>query len=273
MMEKLFDGILYNRDRERFDAIRNVVTRFAGSFIGENIIRDGIFSVVENYARKREMPLEWIRIPIEDQELCACTFIREGRIFVLLNTKIPFFKQIFAAAHELYHIRCYLEDGNDGLERNGSILKLNTIDDGTTELEEMEANAYAGLLLAPSDYLRRQMEIYQIDKAAMGMDEILLLVDVFAIPYKAMVIRLMEEQIINEDTAKELASISSEDVRARMSIIGKGKRWDVAPEGNEMLGSLEENMLVNENNETLPPSRMKSDQEKLAAIKKRYGIN
>ena len=53
---------------------------------------------------RHDMPFDMLRYPIEDTDLCACTFIRKGRMFVMINSALPLSKQIFAAAHELYHI-------------------------------------------------------------------------------------------------------------------------------------------------------------------------
>ena len=108
-MAVLFEGILYKRNPKRFGQIRELATGFSSFYIGQNIIQDDIFAVIENYARTKGMPLEWLRFPIQDPELYACTFVRGGRIFVMLNAGIPISKQIFAAAHELYHIRSFFE--------------------------------------------------------------------------------------------------------------------------------------------------------------------
>ena len=266
------DGILFNKDRKRFDHIKDVAAAFTARFVGNNIIQDDIFAVIENYAGAKEMPLEWIRIPIEDDELCACTFIRCGRIFVMLNTGIPLSKQIFAAAHELYHIRCYLEENDSDLERAGSILDAKTIDEGTTLNEEMEANAFAGLLLAPGEGLEQQIKIFRIDRSDIGVDDVLTLMDIFAIPYKAMVLRLMEEQIITGEKAGNLIAVSSEGIKERIMIAGKAKRWSLIPKGNESLGSITENIVINAEEENVPESRLKSDLDRLNTIKKRFGI-
>ena len=211
-MVSLFDGILFKRDPERFEQIREIAAGFSSIYIGQNIIQDNIFTVIENYTKTKEKPLEWLRFPINDQELCACTFVRSGRIFVMLNSGIPMSKQIFAAAHELYHVRCFLEEDDPELARSGSILNATTIETGTTEEEEMEANAFAGLLLVPVDALEQQIRIYQIDKTAIETDDILTLMDIFAVPYKAMVLRLLEEQLISDARAREMLDIPLEEV-------------------------------------------------------------
>lgn len=271
-MNSFLDGILYSVDSERFCQIRSAANSFAVNYVGNNIIQDDIFSLIENYARTKEMPLEWIRLPIDDQELCACTFIRGGRIFIMINTRLPYAKQIFAAAHELYHIWCYLEDNDTELVRTGSILDANTIDTGTAKAEEMEANAFAGTLLVSSDGLNQQIRIYQINCSDLRVDEILTLMDIFAIPYKAMVLRLFEENHISYEKAADLVEISEEYLQKRISVTGKAKRWSFAPVGTERLGSIIENLSENTENERLPDSRLNSDNLKLEKIMERYGI-
>ena len=146
-MSSQYKDILFRQDIRRFRQIQEAAAGFSQHYGGAKIIQDDIFAIVENYARIKGVPLEWLRFPISDQELCACTFVRGGRIFVLINSNIALNEQIFAAAHELYHIRCYLEDDDTELMEKGSILDSRTIDANTTEREELEANAFASSLL------------------------------------------------------------------------------------------------------------------------------
>ena len=108
-MCKVLDNSLYMKDRKRYIKISECVTSFNSLYNKNNIIQDDIFNVLENYVTRHGMPFELLRYPIGDAELCACTFIRQGRMFVMINSAIPLSKQIFAAAHELYHIYCYFE--------------------------------------------------------------------------------------------------------------------------------------------------------------------
>ena len=271
-MASIINGILYKENLKRFEQIRATATGFSTYYVGQNIIQDDIFTVIENYARTKEMPLEWLRFPIKDRELCACTFIRGGRIFVMLNSGIPMSKQIFAAAHELYHIRCFLEDNDTELAKSGSILDSKTIDAETTKKEEMEANAFAGILLVPVEALEQQIRIYQIDKSFIQIEDVLTLMEIFAVPYKAMVLRLMEEQILSDALAEKMIGVPIPEIRRRMEITGKAKRWDMIPTGYEKFGSLLENLTINTENESLPESRLESDWAKLEEIEKKYGI-
>ena len=271
-MDTLFDGILYKRNVKRFEQIKTVAAGFSDQYIGHHIIQDDIFTVIENYAKTKGKPLEWLRLPIADEELCACTFLRGGRIFVMLNSALSMSKQIFAAAHELYHIRCYLEENDQELATSGSILESKTIDTGTSEEEEMEANAFAGLLLVPVDDLEQQIRIYRISKEDMNIDGVLTLMEIFAVPYKAMVLRLLEESFITEEQATKLLNIPADTIKERMRITDKAKRWDMKPAGYEQLGSLLENLTFNTDTEALPQSRLDADWTKLRQFMKKYGI-
>ena len=93
------------------DKLKSEQLFFNSLYNKNNIVQDDIFSVLENYVARHDMPFELLRYPIGDAELCACTFIRQGRMFVMINSAIPLSKQIFAAAHELYHIFCYRVNG------------------------------------------------------------------------------------------------------------------------------------------------------------------
>ena len=87
-----------------------------------------------------------------------------------------------------------------------------------------------------------------------------------------MVLRLLEECIITEEKAAELISIPAAEVKERMRITGKAKRWDMKPAGYEKLGSLLENLTYNTETGALPQSRLDGDWEKLQIVMEKYGI-
>ncbi|MGO5165502.1 MULTISPECIES: ImmA/IrrE family metallo-endopeptidase [unclassified Candidatus Paralachnospira] len=62
--------------------------------------------------------------------------------------------------------------------------------------EDLEANAFAGLLLMPDQLLHEQILLYGLDKDLVSVDSILMLMDMFAMPYKAVVLRLFESRNI-----------------------------------------------------------------------------
>lgn len=266
-MNKLIENCLYRCDRKEFDLLRGKVAQLNVICNGYNIVQDDIFGIIKNYARLNDTPLEILRYPIDDAELCACTFLREGRIFVLINAAVPFGKQIFAAAHELYHIRCYFEGSDPEFPQKGSILKSAVLDEADVQTEDMEANAFAGLFLAPGESLHSQISIYGIDTAKLKSRDIYTLMDIFAIPYKAMILRLYEEGIINENQAELFLSISPEQVEKEINLCGIGRRWQKLTKDSLEFGSLEENLHINDSLGFVAESRIEADKESLEKIK------
>ena len=264
-----FRNILFEENRARFEEVRTMAASFSALYVGQNIIRDAVFLIGKNYAAINGMPLEWLRFPIDDENLSAFTFIRKERIFVTINTSLPLSKQIYAAAHELYRIRCYLEDNDTSLLSSGSMLSEKSV----SYREEKEADAFASLILAPVDAVFQQMRILHIDTESIGTDSVLSLMDIFALPRKAMILRLLEENIITEDKASELYSIPEEEIRKRMTITGKALHWANPGDRYVEFGSLLENMTQNTESEALPQSRLDSDWDELQKIIKTYEKN
>ena len=270
-MPKTLNNSLFENDVPAFQKLKYDAAQFNFTYNGNNIIQDDIFHVIENYTRKQDTPFELLRYPIQDSELCACTFLRGDRIFVLINASLPLSKQIFAAAHELYHILRYFEGSNYELVSKGSILTSNIIDDVAVEREDKEANAFAGLLLASPNALHEQIGIYSIEVSKISISNILTLMDIFAIPYKAMVLRLYEEGYIIKEIACNLLEVAAEEISAEIEITSKSKRWQNIPANCNHYGSLWENMSINIRNESLTPSRLYSDQHRFDEIKAIYG--
>lgn len=267
-MCKVLDNSLYIKDHKRYVKICECVTSFNSLYNKNNIIQDDIFNVLENYVNRHNMPFELLRYPIGDAELCACTFIRQGRMFVMINSAIPLSKQIFAAAHELYHIFCYLEEKDFALLQSGSILESDVIDDAAKELEDMEANAFAALLLAPKDRLEEQSIVYNLSYKNASDQVVLKIMDIFAIPYKAAVLRLFEEEKIDKKTAKKLLQIGNDEISKQIEVTGKAARWQEIPRDLIRFGSLSEKMYELEQWESIRAERLESDKARLKEIVK-----
>ncbi len=272
-MYKALENSLYVKNKKRFEQIRAKANGFNQDFNGNNIIQDDIFHIIQNYAVRRETPLEFLRYPIDDEELCACTFVRGGRIFVLLNAKLPLCKQIFALGHELYHVWCYLENEDADLVSKGSMLNAVTMDDSSSEQEEMEANAFSGLLLVPADPLRQQIRIYGIEISEIAVKDVLMLMEIFAVPYKAIVLRLYEEGLITAEQVKNLFRVKAADVQRQIKRTGRAKRWIEPPMMESSFGGLDEYLAVNKENDSLIPSRLECDERRLQELRKKLNAD
>ena len=267
-MCRVLDNSLFIKDKKKYVKISECVTSFNSLYNKNNIIQDDIFNILENYVTRHEMPFDLLRYPIADTELCACTFIRQGRMFVMVNSALPISKQIFAAAHELYHIYCYFEENDPVLLQTGSILESDVLDDEAKEIEDMEANAFAALLLAPKERIDEQTDVYNISYKNISIPIVLRIMDIFAIPYKAAVLRLFEEEKINVKTAKELLQKDEAEINKQIELTGKAARWQEIPKDFIRFGSLAELMYDVEQRAVDGDERLESDKARLDKIDK-----
>lgn len=189
----------------------------------------------------------------------------------MINSALPLSKQIFAAAHELYHIYCYFEEKDIGLLQAGSILESDVIDDEATELEDIEANAFAALLLAPKERLEEQTDVYHLSYKNISVQTILKVMDIFAIPYKAAVLRLFEEEKIDRKTVKQLLRVEDTEIEHQIEVTGKASRWQEIPDGLIRFGSLSEKMYELERWEAVRDERLESDKARLHKIENTLG--
>ena len=249
-MNNVLEDSLFVSQNRKFDEIQSIVRQFSAEYVGNSIIKDNIFAVIQNYARKKEIALEMLRYPIHDDELWALTFLKQDTIFVCVNTALPLCKQFFAAAHELYHIYCYVENADQSYIKNGSMLDSATGDETGRTQEDLEANAFAGLLLMPDQLLHEQILLYGLDKDLVTVDSVLMLMDMFAMPYKAVVLRLFESGNISHQQAEKLLEVGSADVMERVSLTGKAKRWQLDGKGTESFGTLLEKVEYNRQHES-----------------------
>ena len=258
---------LYKKDVKRFEKIADGSKEFSGAYCGSSILGASIFGIVENYARKKEMALELLRYPFHDEELWAVTFVKKGTIFLCINSELAICKQIFAAAHELYHIRCYVEGTDTNTIRTGSVLESKMVDEAAMTQEDLEANAFAGLLLMPDRMMREQLALYGINQTDIKVDDILTLMEVFALPYKAIILRLFEERVITETKANDLLQYDAAYIAQRTELTGKAKQWQLSSVKIEYFGSLLDNLEFNSENGLLTESREEADRRFLEEIR------
>lgn len=211
------------------------------------VLREEIFSIAEEEAIL-------LKYPIQDDELCAFVCKKQGRLFVYINTYIPLEKQIFAAAHELYHIWYDQE-----LLNRPELLKSNTIENNTEDVGELKANLFAAMLLVPKDILINQLDSLNIKKDKLGMSDIVRLMAIFLVPYKTIVRRLYEIEYITENQMGTLLDIPDRDPNSgvllqrkilQINDLSQNRTGEMAFEG------LVENALVAYNKKLIDEKRL-----------------
>lgn len=257
-MNNILSNSLFKRDKRSFDDLRTRVKEFVAVYIGGNIIQDDIFGVIMNYAQRKHIPLQVLRYPISDDDVCAFTTQIEDMVFINVNSVLPISKQIFAAAHELYHLLRYVVDKKDDMMGGESLLTAKEIDEEATEKEDVEANAFAGLLLVTSSSLSEQIDVYGIDRNQIRLSDVIRMMDVFAVPYKAIVLRLYEEKYIDEKKARKMLEIRADEIERQMQRTNLALRWQKKPRDVD-LGGLREMLRLADADELLPKSRIDED--------------
>lgn len=179
---------------------------------------------------------------------------------------MPLLKRIFAAAHELYHIYCYFEGYDSALLQFGSILASGIIDEDAKEMEGMEANAFAAILLVFKERLDEQTDVYNLSYKDISVQTVLKIMDIFAISHKAAVLRLLEEEKIEVKTAKRLLQVTEEEISKQIEITGKVARWQEIPKDFIRFGSLSELMYDVERLDAVRDERLAGDKSRLSEI-------
>ena len=125
----------------------------------------------------------------------------KGKPFVAINTSIPLSCQIFAAAHELYHI---------WFETSPDIIPGNLLDEEGIAANEKKANRFAAEFLVDEMILRQEIDTYGITQ--ISIKEVLQLAVLFTVPYKAMVKRLHETGYIDDNERAEMLAETDESI-------------------------------------------------------------
>lgn len=269
-MGNVLDNSLFIQRPEKFQELSGAVDLFNIRYNGSNIVQDDIFSILKNYARTKGISLELLRFPVKDEDFCALTCVRKEKIFVYVNSWLPLSNQIFAAAHELYHIWCFIEEKDISVLRKGSLLNASDMDEDVKNNEDREANAFAGMLLVPSKVLFEQMKIYGISREKQNLEDIIQLMAIFSVPYKAILLRLYEEGYMNLEHVNEFLKIEKEVLKKKISYVVEAERWQNRTPEIIQLGSLKQLMDQNQEDELLTDSRAASDQKTYVQLLRQY---
>ena len=157
---------------------------------GNDIIGTQIFSILGLYARVIYYPLgkdaPWGFTRISGSQNDASS----DKPFVAINSSIPVDCQVFAAAHELYHI---------WYEQNPDVLPADLLNSQNQEISEKKANRFAAEFLVDEQLLKQEIDIYEVKKYT--IKSILQLASLFTVPYRTMVKRLFEISKISSTEA------------------------------------------------------------------------
>lgn len=184
------------------------VKDYAASKLGvcrkmNDIIGTQIFQILSLHARV-------IYYPLGKESVWGFTRIKGARgggqsqkPFVVINSSIPIDCQVFAAAHELYHI--WEDDKVD-------VVPAYVMDDETGDRNELKANRFAAEFLVEEELLIKELRTYGIASDNVSLKDILILSELFCVPYRTMVKRLFEIGFITKTDRNRFLNASEQEV-------------------------------------------------------------
>jgi len=235
-----------------YDEIKKEVLLFQQKYSGarDKILQDDIFRIIENMEG-----IDLLLFPVKDDDLCGFICEYKGEIFIYINTYLTLAKQIFSAAHEIYH---FINNGQKELLHRKII---EDTEEEKLEIEESKANLFAALLLVPEDSLKSELDLLNVKTAEdINILKLIKLMDTFAVPYKTIVLRLFEIELMDEKETEKWLSIPDRDKNEGILYQIKkhkiGERWQKTT-CEVKYSNLK--ALIYDNDELVPEKRIKKD--------------
>jgi len=170
--------------------------------MGKRVVGEQVFRLLEKNCRV-------LYYPLEEDDVWGFIERVKDQLFACINTSISFEKQIFAAAHELYHI------WYDGQNVQEVVLSTNLEETKADPIDicELRANRFAAEFLVETSLLKQELKRSGASKNEVGIRDVLQLCNTFTVPYKTMARRLREIHVISADRLSELLSASEKEIQ------------------------------------------------------------
>ena len=189
--------------------IKNVKAQARGKLVEYHKLNDVIGTQIFSILEKESKVLYY---PLEDQQVWGFFEKIQGKSFICINTSLQYDKQVFAAAHELYH----LWFGNSG----EIMISKDTVEPDSEEEIELLANRFAAEFLVNIELLFQEMRVFGIDKDNLCAKDVVRLANHFVVPYHSMVKRLCESGACSPEQLEELMPITDEQAEIWRNRLG-----------------------------------------------------
>lgn len=144
--------------------------------------------------------------PLKTKKIAGFTRKQGDIIQIFVNTSFDLSFQVFAAAHELYHLVDLKEKSIDKFIVCNDQDISESIDDISSSSEEIKANYFAAAFLMPKDVIKSRFNNLKSKKHS-EVDIVLKIMELqyeYEIPYKTILRRLKELDIIGNKEFKKL---------------------------------------------------------------------
>jgi Zn-dependent peptidase ImmA (M78 family) len=191
---------------DRINKIKNLARIKLEEFHKLNdVIGAQIFSILE----KEGIVLYY---PLEDLRVWGFSETIQGKSFVCINTSLSYDKQVFVAAHELYHL---------WFDKSGEIIiSTNSIEPDAIDEVELMANRFAAEFLVSEELLRQEIDLFNISKENLDIKNIVKVANHFVVPYRTMVKRFNEIGMCTQKQYEHLLSCTETQITIWENRIG-----------------------------------------------------
>lgn len=161
------------------------------SFIAPGCIKEEIFSLLEKIGTL-------IFYPFEEESLWGIYVCKSEKHYFIINSLIPLEKQVFAGAHELAHSLDMAKVRIEVITADLMTEYVNNKEYGEKiKKADIIANRFAAELLVSKKQLQERFD--ELPESYNNMVKAVLLSDVFLVPYKTIVKRFSETEIIKDE--------------------------------------------------------------------------
>jgi Zn-dependent peptidase ImmA (M78 family) len=168
----------------------------------ESPIGEKIFNLIENTYQSY-----MLLYPLKTKKVAGFTR-KQGEVFqIFVNTSFNNSFQIFAAAHELYHLIDFKERTEDEFIVCDTQDISENIDDSAKNIDEWKANYFSAAFLIPASVIRNRVKIL---KESNIFDEENLIIEIiklqyeYEVPFKTILKRLKELKLIRTNEYDKL---------------------------------------------------------------------
>jgi len=177
------------------------------SFIAPGCIKDEIFGLLEKVGTL-------IFYPFEEENLWGIYICKNEKHYFIINSLIPLEKQVFAGAHELAHSLDMAKVRIEVITADLMTEYVNNREYGEKiRKADIVANRFAAELLVGKKQLRERFD--ELPESYSNTVKAVLLSDIFLVPYKTIVKRFSETEIIkDEKIINELLNATEETIKS-----------------------------------------------------------
>ncbi len=164
-------------------------------------IGEKIFNIIENVYSSYIL-----LYPLQTKSVAGFTRKHGEMVQIFINTGFNMSFQIFAAAHELYHLIQFKQANSDDFIVCNNMDISETIADNVTSAEEFKANYFAAAFLLPCDVIKERFSNVK-NSNFVEEDMILEIIKIqaeYEVPYKTILKRLSELKIISNSEFQKL---------------------------------------------------------------------